>query len=171
MNVHDLSKTEYDDYTSYYIDLVPLGDFHEEFENSKQAVLTLFNSIPKDRWEFRYEPEKWTLKELLQHMIDTERVFAYRALRFARYDTTVIPGFEVEDYAPASKANRRHAKDLIEEFGSVRLTTQLLFKSFDDEMLLGKGIASEAVISVRAAGFKLIGHDIHHCKIIRERYV
>lgn len=171
MTIQDLSKNEYDEYTSYYMDLVPKGDFHEELEKSKQKVIAFFQSIPTEKHHYRYAEKKWTVKDILQHMIDVERIFAYRALRFARKETVALPGFEVDDYAATAEANHRNMNDLIEDFRIARTGTQLLFKSFTPEMLLQKGIASDNIISVRAAGFKLIGHDRHHCGVIEERYL
>jgi len=104
-------------------------------------------------------------------MIDVERIFAYRSLRFARKKTVGLAGFEVEDYGQVAMGNNRSLEDLIKEYEITRTSTQLLFKSFSDEMLQEIGTASGSKISVRAMGFKLIGHDLHHCKIVRERYL
>ena len=171
MNIKDLSRAEYDEYTSYYMDLVPPGNFHEELEKSKLNVITFFQAIPPEKQHYQYAENKWTIKDILQHMIDVERIFAYRALRFAREETVALPGFEVDDYANVAEANQRSMADLIEDFRFARTSTQALFKSFTPKMLEQKGIASENIISVRAAGFKLIGHDMHHCKVISERYL
>ncbi|AZQ65422.1 DinB family protein [Flammeovirga pectinis] len=117
-----------------------------------------------------YAANKWTALDLLQHLIDTERILAYRALRFAREDKTPIPGFEENDYAVNSMANHRELSDLINEFQAVRLGTIALFKSFSDEMLLQVGTASGQEISVLALGFTIVGHQIHHMNILDERY-
>ncbi|MBB6463620.1 DinB family protein [Flammeovirga kamogawensis] len=117
-----------------------------------------------------YAANKWTVLDLMQHMIDTERILAYRALSFAREDKTPLPGFEEDDYAVNSMANHRELADLINEFQVVRMSSIALFKSFSDEMLLQVGTASGNEISVLALGFTIAGHQLHHMKIIEERY-
>lgn len=171
MTVSELKEKEYDSYTAAYIRKVPGGEFHVELEKSKNRVIAFLLSIPTAKWKSRYAEGKWTIKEIVQHMIDVERVFAYRALRFARNDKTALPGFEVDDYVPPSKANDRPVEDLIQDFKAARTSTQILFKSFPKEMLKNMGTASGSEISVRAAGFKLIGHDIHHCRVMQNRYL
>ena len=130
-----------------------------------------FKAIPKEKLNFSYAPDKWTIKEVLQHIIDTERIFAYRALRFARNDQTSLPGFEVEDYIPPAKVYERPLEKMIREYTSLRIANIALFESFDDDMLQRSGIASDNKISVRVIGFKFIGHEIHHLRIIEERYL
>ncbi len=171
MTISIVSPSEYDEYTAYYLQLVPKGDFHEALENSRQQTVAFFQSIPKEKHEYRYAPGKWTIKDIVQHLIDVERIFAYRCLRFARKETVALPGFEVEDYAKMALANHRPMNHLIKEFDCTRTSTQLLFKSFTQEMWQQTGTASDNVLSVRAMGFKLIGHDLHHCQVIRERYL
>lgn len=171
MIVSDIQPNEHDEYTSYYLDLVPKGNFEEELQRSTEQVLTFFATIPPHLGDYAYAKEKWTIKEVLQHMIDVERIFAYRALRFARQETAHLPGFDVEAYGAAAETTHRTLPELIEEYRLTRQSTLLLFRSFTPAMLVRKGIASGNVISVRAAGFKLIGHEIHHCKIIKERYL
>lgn len=117
-----------------------------------------------------YAPNKWTSKELLQHMIDTERILAYRALTIAREDKTNLPGFEENDYVVSSMANHRELEDLINEFQILRVNTIALFKSFADEMLLQVGNANNVEITPLALGFTIAGHQLHHMKILRERY-
>jgi len=118
-----------------------------------------------------YAPEKWTVKDMFQHMIDTERIFNYRALRFARMDATALPGFEENDYAANADASHRTIKDLIQEFINVRETTIQLFSSFTDKMLLAEGTASGRKITTLALGYSIIGHQLHHYKILNERYL
>lgn len=118
----------------------------------------------------RYAPDKWTVKDILQHIIDTERIQAYRALRFSRNDQTVLPGFDEELYGQNAKAAARSVEDLLEEMQAVRESTIRLFKSFNREMLLKEGICFKIPISVLALGFVIAGHSIHHFKVIREKY-
>ncbi len=171
MKVSDINKQEHDEHTSYYLDLVPAGDFEEELKQSTQRVIAFFTAIPVPLHDYRYAEGKWTIKDVLQHMIDVERIFAYRALRFARKETASLPGFDVDDYGIAAETDRRSMPELIEEYRVNRQSTLLLFQSFTPEMLIRSGIASGDIISVRAAGCKLIGHEVHHCKIIKERYL
>lgn len=121
--------------------------------------------------EKTYAPDKWTVKDILQHCIDTERIMTYRALRFARNDATILPGFEEDFFASHAKANRRSVPALLEEWGQLRAATLSMFKSFDEEMLMRKGTTFKGDISVLALGFVVVGHPVHHCNIIQERYL
>ncbi len=118
-----------------------------------------------------YAPGKWTIRDQVQHLTDTERVMAYRALRFARADATPLPGFDQDLFVDSACATRRPLTELLTEYTLVRQTNILLFQSFDDEMLLRTGIASNQVLSPVALGFMVVGHALHHVKIIRERYL
>ncbi|GAB2793112.1 DinB family protein [Rhabdobacter roseus] len=117
-----------------------------------------------------YAPGKWTVKDILQHCIDNERIMTYRALRFARHDQTPLPGYEEDFLAAHARANRRTVADLLSEFTEVRTATLSLFRSFDDAMLRQSGQSFKGSISVLALGFVLVGHPLHHRNIIRERY-
>lgn len=171
MIVTDLQKREYDENTAYYLGLVPEGELTDLMHKHMLFCVEFFSQIAEDKWAYRYAPHKWSVQEVLQHIIDTERIFAYRALRFARNDQSHLPGFEVDDYVPPSKADRRSHKDMIEEYRLLKMSNIQFFKSLDAEMLLRSGIASGFEISVRAIGFKLIGHEIHHTNILTERYL
>ncbi|AWV99220.1 DinB family protein [Arcticibacterium luteifluviistationis] len=117
-----------------------------------------------------YAPEKWTVKDIIQHIMDTERIMAYRALRFARNDETVLSGFEEDDFAKNALATARTIDDLMEEWEILRMSTEFLFKSFNDEMLSRKGTASGNQVSVLALGFVILGHPIHHYQVLQDRY-
>jgi len=117
-----------------------------------------------------YEPGKWTVKDIIQHIIDAERVFSYRALRFARNDKTALPGFEENDYAVNTNVAKRSLDDLLSEFETVRKSSIYLYKNFTDEMLLRVGVASGKEVSVLAIGFIMAGHALHHSKVIKEHY-
>lgn len=117
-----------------------------------------------------YAPGKWTVKDILQHLIDTERIFSYRALCFARNDSTVQPGFDEDKYAANATATARTIDDLLEEFQLVRDSTIALYKSFSDDMMIREGVAFQKRISVLAIGFLSAGHAIHHLNVIKERY-
>lgn len=143
----------------------------EELEISLHSFIRFVQDIPMDKHDYRYAEGKWTIKDIIQHVIDSERIFAYRALRFARNDSTELPGFDENHYAATVNADGRHLKDLLTELSSVRHATLLLFSSFTNEELLRKGMASGYMLSVRALGFCIIGHQNHHMKIFRERYL
>jgi len=121
--------------------------------------------------DHRYAPGKWTIKEVVQHVIDSERVFAYRALRFARNDATPLPGFEQDDYVPASESWRRSMSDLLEEAATVRASLIALYRSFTPAMLARRGIASDRPVTVHALGWIAAGHAAHHLRIIEQRYL
>lgn len=134
--------------------------FHTEA--IKQAMLKLGDQV--------YAPSKWTAKDILQHLIDNERIMSYRAMRFARNDKTALPGYDEELFGANTTANSRTIEDLLEEFLLVRKSTIALFKSFSDEMLHREGISFNQRISPLALGFVLIGHPIHHLNVLKERY-
>ncbi|MBK6752776.1 MAG: DinB family protein [Flavobacteriales bacterium] len=144
------------------------------FEGLLLAAKTLraaMERVRPEQEEHRYAPGKWSVKEVVQHVIDAERIFAYRALRFARNDATPLPGFEENDYAPAARCERRTLADLQAEYGAVHHATLELFVSMDGEMLLRTGIANGNRISVRALGWTIAGHTLHHARILTERYL
>lgn len=171
MTKKNLKPTEYSSFYENYINKCGNGNLIDELKENLDFVHDFFNSIPAQKHEYSYDIGKWTVKELMQHIIDAERIFNNRALRFARNDYTELPGFEENDYVPVSKANNRTLSDLIGEFVTLRKSTIDLFKSFDESMLMRIGIASNNKISVRALGFILVGHPKHHCQIIEERYL
>lgn len=133
--------------------------------------MTLLRTVPEDKGEYRYEHGKWSIKELICHMMDAERIFAYRALRFARNDSTELPGFEENDYAPEANAHSRTLKQLMNEAEALRKTTLDLFSSFTPEMLQRKGSANKSVVSVINIGYIIAGHETHHRNILNERYL
>lgn len=121
--------------------------------------------------EVRYAPGKWTIRDIIQHLIDTERIMTYRALRFARNDQTTLPGFDEGLFGQTARATQRSLTDLYDEYALNRQSTIALFRSFDEAMLVRSGICFNQTISVLAIGFLLVGHPIHHINIIRERYL
>lgn len=172
MNIKDLKSNEYASFYGGYINQV--SDEYtliEELEISVHRLVKFVREIPMDKFDYRYAEGKWTIKDILQHLIDAERVFAYRALRFARNDKTGLPGFEEDDYVLEANANKRSIQDLLTELLIVRQSTLALFKSFNNEQLLRIGIASNNPMSVRALGFVIIGHQNHHQKVFEERYL
>ena len=164
------SPTTYPPYFQKYIDLVPDEELLVGFANQAVIIKNLLGSITEEKSVFAYAPGKWTLKDLLQHMIDTERIFCYRALCFARKEAFHLPGFDENEYSANASANNRTWQSLKEEFIAVRNATELLFKSFSEEELLRSGIANNILTSAVSMGFITLGHVYHHKKIIEERY-
>jgi len=154
-----------------YIRMVPEDDINAAFHSNENNLIGFLDTIPRDKHDYRYADGKWTIKEVLQHIIDAERVFAYRALRFARRDKTPLHGFDENLFADNSKASRRKWDDLVEEFTLVRRTSQLFFQSLDEEQLEADGISSGSPTYVRALGYIIIGHALHHQKVLKERYL
>jgi uncharacterized damage-inducible protein DinB len=171
MKVSQLSISEYAEYYFQYINVLGEVTLIEELEISLHEFIRFVQNIPMDKFDYRYADGKWTIKEIIQHVIDTERIFAYRALRISRNDKTPLPGFNENEYINNTDANQRGIQDLLTEFSAVRHSNIYLFKSFSNEQLERMGIASNVGVSVRAIGFILIGHQKHHQKVFEERYL
>jgi uncharacterized damage-inducible protein DinB len=172
MKVSEVNSTEYATFYANYIAKVSNEyTLIEELEISLHRLIKFVQNIPMDKFDYRYAEDKWTIKDILQHLIDAERIFAYRALCFARNDKTKLPGFEENDYVDEANANKRSIMDLLTEYSALRNSTLLLFKSFSDNELLRVGIANENPMSVRAIGFVTIGHQNHHQQVFEERYL
>lgn len=171
MNSNQLPVNEYSNHNATYIKAAANVELIEELEICLHDFIRFVQNIPMDKFDYRYAEGKWTIKDIIQHVIDTERIFAYRALRISRNDTTPLPGFEENDYVENTNANGRGIQDLLAEFSAVRYATLFLFKSFSEEQLKRMGMASNTAISVRAIGFIIIGHQKHHQNIFQERYL
>ncbi len=171
MRTSQLSENEYSTFNATYIKAAGEVDLIEELEICLHEFIRFVQNIPMEKFDYRYAEGKWTIKEIIQHIIDTERIFAYRALRISRNDTTPLPGFEENDFAKNTEGNLRSLQDLLTELSAVRHSNLLLFKSFSENQLKRVGVASENPISVRAIGFMLIGHQKHHQKVFEERYL
>lgn len=172
MKPTDLQPTEYAGYFQNYI--AQVSEAHplmEELEISLHKLIKFVQDIPMDKFDYRYAEGKWTIKDILQHLIDAERIFSYRALRFARNDQTDLPGFEENDYADQANADKRTVMQLLTELSAVRHSTILMFKSFSEKELLRIGTANNNPMSVRALGFVIIGHQNHHQRVFSERYL
>ncbi|HVF88233.1 MAG TPA: DinB family protein [Pyrinomonadaceae bacterium] len=163
--------TEYAPYYEKYVSLVPAGDIVHTLSHQHVATRALLASIPEDAAFARYEPGKWSIKEVVGHLIDSERVFAYRALRFARGDRTPLPGFEQDDYVRAADFDARPLGDLTAEFLHVRASTVSLYQSLEEEAWRRCGAANSNEVSVRALAYIIAGHEAHHVNILRERYL
>ena len=171
MKVTDIPENEYSIFNATYINAAGEGNLYEDLEISLHDFIRFVQDIPMDKFDYRYAEGKWTIKDIIQHLIDAERIFAYRALRFARNDKTALPGFDENEYVDAVQADKRSIQDLLTELAVVRQATLSLFKSFSDEELLRIGIASNNPMSVRALGFTIIGHQNHHQRVFQERYL
>jgi len=158
-------------YYDNYISKVAEDDVKQAFENQQPLIDDFFDSISDEKSNFAYAPGKWTIKELLQHVIDTERIFNYRSLAIARKESASLPGFEENDYAANSNANDRTWNSLTDELKAVRKATVILFDSFNDEVINQSGIANNNPVTVNALGFIMVGHIYHHKKVIGERYL
>jgi hypothetical protein len=163
-------RDEYAEYFGRYIDLVPDGDVLETLERDGERLVSILRELPAAKSKHAYEPGKWTVRDVVAHVSDSERVFTYRALRFGRSDPTPLASFDQEIFRPHAHADRRRWTDLIDEFRTVRAASLHLFRSFDAGDWLRRGIASEKEISARALAWVTAGHELHHRRILRERY-
>lgn len=171
MKISSLNQNEYHPYYDPYIQMVGETDLMEALRETNEVFQHAIIDLPLDKLHYAYAEGKWTIAEIILHLIDAERVFQYRALRFARNDQTDIPGFEQDDYVKTANAAKRSKKELLEEFKAVRSSSLTLFGSFSEDVLKRKGTANGNYMSVRALGFVLSGHILHHLKIIDERYL
>lgn len=162
---------EHAEYYGRYIKLVPEGDIVATLEKQGAEFAAFLRGIPAAKGDHRYGPDKWSVKELLGHMIDGERVFAYRALRFARGDQQPLPGFEQDDYVKTAQHGRAKLADLIEEFELLRRANVLMLRHLDEAAWTRRGTASGYEISVRALAFVLAGHVLHHWQVLKEKYL
>jgi DinB superfamily len=163
--------SEHAPYYGKYIAMVPETDAILALESQIADALSLLETIPEARGDHRYGPDKWTIKEVIGHLIDGERVFAYRAMRFARDDRTELPGFDENTYVPAGGFGRRTLADLAGEWELVRRSNIAMFRGLDAEAWRRQGVANGNAVSVRALAFIIAGHGRHHAAILRERYL
>ena len=172
MNINKPEKSEYNPYSQHYIDLVAAGDFQHDWIANTKETIDFFENIPLAKHDYKYAVNKWTIKEILMHIIDTERVFAYRALVCIRGDDkTIIHNMDEDLYAANVDVTQRSMASLIEEFKIVRENSNLLFQNMTEEQSKFLGNAITHHISARALAWIMIGHIVHHMKIIQERYL
>jgi hypothetical protein len=162
---------EYLDYYDRYISQIAEDDLTAVLAAQPTELQDIFTPLSEDEALFSYEPGKWTMKEVVGHIIDGERIFAYRALRISRGDTTPLEGFEQDDYIEYGRANERAIADLLEEFKLLRRANMLMFNHMNNDDLLRMGTASGSPVSVRALAFIMAGHLRHHMNILRDRYL
>jgi uncharacterized damage-inducible protein DinB len=168
VNIGRPQPGEYAPYYDRYISLVPAEDILGTLDQQRRQTLLLLSGRSESEGDFRYAPGKWSVKELLGHVCDTERIFAYRALRFSRGDATPIEGFEQDDYVRNGPFANRTLEDLIEDYIAVRRAT--LLRNLDEAAWLRRGLANKNEISVRALAYVIAGHELHHRRILEERY-
>ncbi|HDZ14515.1 hypothetical protein LCGC14_1175200 [marine sediment metagenome] len=171
MRTTELSFSEETPFYKVYIDTLGDVELLDILQRQLHHFPEFIESIPDEKLLFAYGPDKWTIAQVLVHVIDSERIFQYRALRFSRGDQNSLPGFDQDFYAERSKADRRSKESIIEEYKSVRKSTLALFATFDRDDLENSGTASHLQWSVAALGFVISGHQKHHRDIIRERYL
>jgi hypothetical protein len=159
------------EYYHRYINQAVNDDLQTAFKKHLETLSGFLEKIPETKWDYRYAEGKWSIREIVQHIIDAERVFAYRALRFARKDRTELPGFDENLFAENSKAGQRSKQDLISELKSVQKSSADMFVSFDEEQLNEPGFASGKSTYVKGIAYILVGHALHHKQVMEERYL
>jgi len=164
-------KEEYAAYYHTYVDKVPEGEIVKILKSQSDRMKRLLKNVSKKKSLYRYAPGKWSVREIIGHLIDSERVMAYRAMRFARNDQTDLPGFDENDYVRHSNYNEIKLKDLVDEFCALRKSTSIMFKNFTDEISLRGGRANGNSFTVRSMAYIMAGHVNHHLGIIKERYL
>ena len=169
--MHKPRSNEYPSYYNRYINLIKSEDILEVLENQNQDMHELLSRIGEEAAVYRYAPEKWSVKEVIGHIFDVERIFAYRALRFARNDKTPLPEFDEEEFIKYANFDSRTLIDIADEFRIVRESTLCMFYSFEDEIYSREGTASGYKFTVRAIPFIIAGHEAHHRQVIREKYM
>lgn len=158
-------------YYSKYIDRVPDGDIVETLQKDTRETLEFLRSIPEEKFDYRYASGKWTIRQIVGHLADGERVFQYRAWRFSRADSTSVPGFDENEYVANAPFENVSMTDLIDEFENLRKASIHLFSNMTEEMMARRGLANGAEVSVRAIAFIIAGHVTHHMAVLRDRYL
>lgn len=164
------SPDEYGSFYQRYIDKLGSGNILDILINQHHTTYTLINCLNRDQALHRYEEGKWTVKQVIGHMIDTERVFSYRVLAICRNDPSELPGFDQEAYVEAANFNERSLQSLADEYDALRKSNVQLFKSFSEEMLDRRGVANNYELTVRAIPFIIAGHERHHLELLSSRY-
>ena len=168
---HRPDDTEYPPFYARYVAMVPEADVVVALRASGNEMTELLGTIPEERGGFRYAAGKWTVREVIGHMIDAERIFSYRALRLARADATPLPGFEENEYARVAGSDTRTMADLVEELRIVREGSVRLFQSFPHDAWTRRGVVNGREVTVRALAYITAGHARHHLAVLRERYL
>jgi hypothetical protein len=165
------SNEEYNDYYGRYVDMVPEGHVEEFLARQLEETRRFLTSIAEDRGDYRYGPDKWTVKEVIGHIADTERVMSYRLLRIARGDQTPLPGFNQDDFVQAASVQSCTLSACIEDYAAVRRATLTLMNGLSEEAWTRTGSASNSGVSARALAYIIAGHELHHLKVLRDKYL
>jgi len=172
MRKSELTTGEIGEFYRGYIDrLEPEAELVPSLKSNTSEFLQLLENIPEDKWDYRYAEGKWTLKEMIQHILDTERIFQFRALAIARNEPQPLPGFDHDIYVLNSRSEHRAVPDLIKEYKIVREAGIILFESMTIDMLKLGGVMNDINASPRALGFMMVGHAMHHIEVIKEKYL
>lgn len=171
LTMADIQWEKVPEFYHKYIRQVQAPDLETALEVHATSLPALLGALPDEHWSYRYAPGKWSIREVVQHIIDTERIFCYRALCFTRGESASLPGFNENLYANQSRADQRSKESLLEEFDTVQKGTRFLFQSFDPAHLDASGIANGNPIYVKGIGFIIAGHCQHHLNILQERYL
>jgi len=158
----------YNPYFKAYIDKVPGDDILLKMGN--KTPLEVYKKISTEKWAYRYAEGKWSIKEMMMHVIDAERIFAYRALRISRGDQTALPGFDQNEYVPSYRAAHRSIESLLEEYISTRQSSLKMFENFDKDHFMQIGIAGDSKTSVLSLAFMIVGHELHHLQLMKDKY-
>ena len=165
------APNEYAPYYEKYISLVPEGDIRSLLQTQNDSSQSFLRTTTEEMGNYAYAPGKWTLKEVLGHLSDTERIFAYRILRISRNDPTPIEGYEQDDYVRNAPFRKLSLADLVEDFAAVRRSTLHLVRNLEDEAWSRRGVANKNEVSVRALAYIVAGHELHHMGIVKEKYL
>ncbi len=165
------SENDYAPYYKNYIDYIEGDNIIKILRDQLSRTVKLFKSIPEEKGDYAYAKGKWSIKEVLGHITDSERIFAYRALCIARGEKKSLPGFEQDDYVREGNFNDRTLKDIIEEYIQLRKSNIFLFNSFSEDALNRRGLANNYEVTVRALFFIIAGHELHHINILKEKYI
>ena len=171
MTIPRPAASEYPPHFEDYVSRVPPGDVLERLQGQLEELLTLLGGLSDEEARFRYAPDKWSIKQIIGHLSDTERIMSYRGLCAARSETTGLPSFDENAYVAAASFDARPLADLLAELATVRAATVSLFRGLTPEELLRRGTASGREYTSRAMAYMIVGHEIHHVRVLRERYL
>jgi uncharacterized damage-inducible protein DinB len=165
------SAYEYADYYANYVKLVPQGDIIEILRDQMKETVSLLSTLTEPQSEYRYASGKWSIKEVIGHITDTERIMSYRLLSIARGERASLPGYDENEYVAEANFDKQSLKDLLDHFACVRQSTIHLIKTLSDESLSRRGTANNSAVTAKALITIMAGHELHHRKIIQERYL
>jgi len=165
-----ISEDEYRDYYSSYIQLTNGLDLLDQLETNRKNLKMIFEGMQGEKANYAYADGKWTIKEVLGHMIDTERIFNYRALALSRGEKVSLPGYDHDQYVENANFSDLAIEFLLNDYEHVRNSTVSLFHSFNDEQVMRRGIVNDSEFTVRGLGYVIVGHEMHHQKVLKEKY-